>query len=73
MIFRSTEIGTGSATTPTVVLVGRIASKYSPYTRLNAAKSRSMFVRKTVTSTTFVSELPASSRIAFRFSMHARV
>ncbi len=30
MIFSSTEIGTGSATTPTVVLVGRIASKYSP-------------------------------------------
>ena len=30
MIFSSTEIGTGSATTPTVVRVGRIASKYSP-------------------------------------------
>ena len=30
MIFSSTEIATGSATTPTVVLVGRIASKYSP-------------------------------------------
>ena len=31
MIFSSTEIGTGSATTPTVVLVGRLwsASKYS--------------------------------------------
>jgi hypothetical protein len=29
MTFSSTEIGTGSATTPTVVLVGRIASKYS--------------------------------------------
>ena len=30
MTFSSTEIGTGSATTPTVVRVGRIASKYSP-------------------------------------------
>jgi hypothetical protein len=30
MTFSSTEMGTGSATTPTVVLVGRIASKYSP-------------------------------------------
>ena len=30
MIFSSTEIGTGSATTPTVVRVGWIASKYSP-------------------------------------------
>src|SRR5215831_5578070 len=32
-----------------------------------------MSVRKTVTSTTFSSELPASSRIALTFSMHARV
>src|SRR3954469_2498811 len=68
MHLSSIAIGVGSAVTPTVVRQGRALAKYSAYRRLQAAKSRCMSVRKTVTSTRSSQRAPASSSTARTFS-----